>query len=103
MALSGTTMSLKKMAASTPYRRTGCSVISTTRSVRKHDSSIADALAHRAVLRQRPARLAHEPHRGVRHRLAPRRAARAGADAVRPSTQRVRRRQEVGAGVGHGR
>ncbi len=40
-ALSGTTMSLKKMAASTPYRRTGCRVISTTRSVRKHESSIA--------------------------------------------------------------
>ena len=39
-ALSGTTMSEKKIAASTPYRRTGCMVISTTRSVRKHDSSI---------------------------------------------------------------
>jgi hypothetical protein len=39
-ALSGTTMSEKKIAASTPYRRTGCIVISTTRSVRKHDSSI---------------------------------------------------------------
>ena len=40
MALSGTTMSLKKMAASTPWRRTGCSVISVTRSGRMHDSSI---------------------------------------------------------------
>ena len=29
-----------------------------------------DALADLAVLRQRPAGLAHEPHRGVRHRLA---------------------------------
>ena len=28
-----------------------------------------DALADRAVLRQRPAGLAHEPHRGVRHAL----------------------------------
>ena len=33
-------MSLKKMAASTPWRRTGCSVISVTRSGRMHDSSI---------------------------------------------------------------
>ena len=33
-------MSEKKIAASTPYRRTGCMVISTTMSVRKHDSSI---------------------------------------------------------------
>src|SRR5688500_7324709 len=39
-ALSGTTMSEKKIAASTPYRRTGWRVISTTMSVRKHDSSI---------------------------------------------------------------
>ena len=35
-----------------------------------HDSSIGDALADLAVLRQRAARLAHEPDRGVRHRLA---------------------------------
>ena len=39
-ALSGSTMSEKKMAASTPYRRTGCSVISVTRSAFMHDSSI---------------------------------------------------------------
>ena len=36
------------------------------------DSSIADALADLEVLRQRAPRLAHEPDRGVRHRLAPR-------------------------------
>ena len=41
MAFSGTTMSEKKMAASTPCRRTGWSVISTTRSGVKQDSSIA--------------------------------------------------------------
>ena len=34
-------MSLKRMAASTPYRRTGCRVISVTRSGRAHASSIA--------------------------------------------------------------
>ena len=34
-------MSEKKIAASTPYRRTGCRVISTTSSGRMHDSSIA--------------------------------------------------------------
>ncbi len=33
-------MSEKKIAASTPWRRTGCSVISVTRSGRRHDSSI---------------------------------------------------------------
>ena len=40
-ALSGSTMSEKKIAASTPYRRTGCSVISMTRSGRMQASSIA--------------------------------------------------------------
>jgi hypothetical protein len=40
-ALSGSTMSEKKMAASTAYLRTGCMVISTTSSGRMHDSSIA--------------------------------------------------------------
>ena len=34
-------MSLKKIAASTPWRRTGCSVISVTRSGSRQDSSIA--------------------------------------------------------------
>ncbi len=40
MALSGTTMSLKKTAASTPRRRTGCRVISTMRSGVAHAVSI---------------------------------------------------------------
>ncbi len=40
-ARSGTTMSLNKMAASTPYRRTGCSVISVMMSGVKQASSIA--------------------------------------------------------------
>ena len=40
-ALSGSTMSEKKMAASTPYRRTGCRVISTTMSGSMQASSIA--------------------------------------------------------------
>ena len=39
-ALSGSTMSEKRMAASTPYRRTGWRVISVTRSASMHDSSI---------------------------------------------------------------
>ena len=62
-ALSGSTMSEKKMAASTPCRRTGCSVISTIRSGRMQASSIGDALAELAVLGQRAAGLAHEPDR----------------------------------------
>ena len=69
-AFSGTTMSLKRIAASTPCRRTGCRVISVTRSGRRAGLEHRDALADLAVLRQRPAGLAHEPHRGVRHRLA---------------------------------
>ncbi len=40
MALSGTMMSLKKMAASVPYLRTGCIVISTISSGSVHASSI---------------------------------------------------------------
>ncbi len=41
IARSGTTMSLNRIAASTSYRRSGCSVISVTSSGRVHDSSIA--------------------------------------------------------------
>ena len=63
-------MSEKKIAASTPYRRTGCSVISTTRSGFMQDSSIPTPSRTREVLRQRAAGLAHEPDRRVRHRLA---------------------------------
>ena len=39
-ARSGTTMSLNRMAASTGYRRIGCSVISVITSGRKHALSI---------------------------------------------------------------
>ena len=39
-AFSGSTMSEKRIAASTAYRRTGCRVISVTRSGVMHDSSI---------------------------------------------------------------
>jgi hypothetical protein len=41
MALSGTTMSEKKIAASTPNRRTGCIVISVIMSGRRQASSIS--------------------------------------------------------------
>ena len=106
MALSGTTMSLKKIAASTPRRRTGCRVISVMRSVRKHDSSIGMPSRSFAVLRQRAAGLPHEPDRRVRHRLASRgehQRRRRGAAVA----QRVRRGQQVrladaGGGGGHG-
>ena len=66
-------MSEKKIAASTPYRRTGCSVISVTRS--GVHAGLEHARRPRGRLRysgQRAAGLAHEPHRGVRHRLAAR-------------------------------
>ena len=62
-ATSGTTMSENRIAASTPCRRTGCSVISVT------SVGVAAGVEHgvvgaqRAVLRQRAPGLAHEPHR----------------------------------------
>ena len=64
-------MSLNRIAASTPWRRTGCRVISATRSGRRQDSSIPMPSRQLAVLRQRATGLPHEPHRRVRHRLAP--------------------------------
>ena len=55
-ALSGSTMSEKKIAASTPYRRTGCRVISTTRSGCMHDSSMPmPSLSARYSGSERPA------------------------------------------------
>lgn len=55
-ALSGTTMSEKRIAASTPWRRTGCMVISLTRAGSKHDSSIPmPALILRYSGSERPA------------------------------------------------
>ena len=62
-------MSLKKIAASTPWRRTGCRVISVTRSGSRQDVEHRDALTQLAVLRQRAAGLPHEPDGGVRHVL----------------------------------
>ena len=68
-ALSGSTMSEKKMAASTPYRRTGWRVISVTISAFMQDSSmLVPSRRARYSGSERPG-LAHEPHRGVRHRL----------------------------------
>ena len=64
------TMSLNKIAASTPYLRTGWSVISVIRSGLEHASSIAVPGPRGPVLGQRPARLAHVPHRRVGDRLA---------------------------------
>ena len=95
-ALSGTTMSLNRIAASTPYRRTGCRVISATRSGRQAGLEHGDALAHRAVLGQRTAGLAHEPDRRVRHRLAPAGPQEAGRRGSSPATG-------VMADRGHGR
>ena len=51
-----------------------------------------DALAHLEVLRQRPPRLPHEPHRRVGRGLAPR----------RPEEGRVVQRRVGGGGGGHG-
>ena len=77
----GTTMSLNRIAASTPCRRTGCRVISVTRSGRRQESSIGTLGPDLPVLRQRPAGLAHEPDRGVRARA---RVGRPGRRASRP-------------------
>ena len=86
MALSGTTMSEKKMAASTPCRRTGWSVISTTRSGVKQDASIA---VPSRILRysgsERPAWRMN--HTGVCSTASPRAARSSAASAVRPATR----------------
>ena len=64
-------MSANMTAASTPCLRTGCNVTSAHSSGVPATIPEGVALADRAVLRQRPARLAHEPHRGALDRLAP--------------------------------
>ncbi len=70
-AFIGSTMSEKKIAASTPYRRTGCRVISTTRSGRMHESSIATpSRSVRYSGSDRPACRMNQTG-CVRHRLAP--------------------------------
>ena len=68
-ALSGSTMSEKKIAASTPYRRTGWRVISTTSSGFMQDSSIpTPSRTRRYSGSERPAwRMNHTGR--VRHRL----------------------------------
>ena len=74
MPSTGVTMSAKSTAASTPCRRTGWSVTSAQSSGVLGDLEERVALAERAVLRQRAAGLAHEPHRRALDRLAPQRA-----------------------------
>ena len=64
-AWAGTTMSLKSTAASTPYRRTGCSVISAAMSGRLMASRIDPSPRADAVLGKAAAGLAHEPDRSV--------------------------------------
>ncbi len=78
MATSGTTMSENRIAASTPWRRTGCRVISVIRSGVAAGVEHRGAGPQRAVLRQRAAGLAHEPHRRVRAGTAASRRGRAG-------------------------
>ena len=71
-------MSANITAASTSWRRTGCSVTSAHSSGCAADVEEAVALADRAVLGQRPAGLPHEPHRCPLDRLSP-----AGSDEKR--------------------
>ena len=63
-------MSANSTAASTSCRRTGCSVTSAQSSGVPATLEEPVTLADRAVLRQRAARLAHEPHRGALDGLA---------------------------------
>ena len=65
-------MSANITAASTPCRRTGCSVTSRAELRRVRDLPEGVPLADRAVLGQRAARLPHEPDRRALDRLAPR-------------------------------
>ena len=82
-AFSGTTMSLKRIAASTPYRRTGCRVISATRSGRRQASSIAvPARTARYSGSERPA--CRMNHTGV-YGTGSRRQARRNAESRTPA------------------
>ncbi|BDZ41677.1 hypothetical protein GCM10025865_09760 [Paraoerskovia sediminicola] len=82
---SGTTMSEKKMPASTPWRRTGCSVISDARSGRRHESSMpTPARASLYSGSDRPAWRMN--HTGVRSGRSPWIARTSGAFDVRPVT-----------------
>ena len=84
-------MSANSTAASTPCRRTGCSVTSAHSSGVAATSKNAVTLAQRAVLGQRAARLAHEPHRRALDRLA---RARPGREAAPRHAPRLARRHE---------
>jgi len=69
-ALSGTTISENKIAASTSWRRTGCSVISASSSGMKQESSIAmPSRTSRYSGRERPAWRMN--HTGVRDGVRP--------------------------------
>ncbi len=81
---SGSTMSENRIAASTPCRRTGCRVISVTRSGSWQACEHRRPRAQRPVLRQRPSRLPHEPHRGA---AAPAVHGRRGRGRSRPGTE----------------
>ena len=59
------------IAASTPRMSTGCSVTSRASSGVRHHGQEVGAGAHRAILGQVAAGLAHHPHRRPLHRLAP--------------------------------
>ena len=72
IATTGVMMSAKITAASTPCRRTGCSVTSAQSSGRAAELEEVVPLAQRPVLGQRATRLAHEPHRRPLDGLAPR-------------------------------
>ena len=65
-------MSANITAASTSWRRTGCSVTSAHSSGVWATSKNACLLADGAIFGKRPARLAHEPHRRPLDFLAPR-------------------------------
>jgi hypothetical protein len=79
-AATGTTMSLNRIAASTPCRRNGCSVISQTSSGRRHDSSMGmPARTFRYSGNERPA--CRMNHTGVCGTGSPRAALRKALSA----------------------
>src|SRR3954454_7131377 len=83
---SGRTMSEKRIAASTPCRRTGCSVISVTRSGSWHASSIAvPARSARYSGSERPAWRMN--HTGVRSTGSPRAARTRAESAAAPLSE----------------
>ena len=110
MPCSGVMMSLKRMAASSSKRRSGCRVTSAASSGRARQRREIHLRAQLAVLGQIAARLAHDPDGRVRHRLAPA-GGEEGARGVRRGRGRVQcvshlrhvRREvaddEVGAGA----